>query len=290
MVWVDLEEKTKEYDIRKLILKKEIILNVVISKLNHLKQKKILLDKNIDLGLPESEKKFFGRIPYGTRIKPTKDKNLMVGVNWDSKGTIEDLDLSALSDNGKFGWDGSLKDGENTILHSGDIVQPTEEGVSEIISINGKSKLTNTYLITNNIFTGSVSGKYGIYVGVRDRNEGSYDKGKMMDSNEILLDISDYSQRKRQTVIGVLGSEKNGNTFTFCEANINSSVTSKTNKVSEKATKILWNKTKSDYKLPEILMYWLGCDIVYDESEDYDLDLRVDKIDKNTLIELLESP
>lgn len=100
-----------------------------------------IFDDFISVPVPESEKKFLGNVPEGTRMK-FNEPYALFGIHWNNfKGIRIDLDLSAHTFEGKVGWDGAYRRGG--ILMSGDMTSaPPPHGATEIIKIPTGKNIT----------------------------------------------------------------------------------------------------------------------------------------------------
>lgn len=126
----------------------EILVSLHID-LAALRRSTILLDPNVDYGLPISRKQAMGNLPFGTRVRGTEIKKLSAGIYWHNdfgKDNLEwqsfytksiDLDLSAIDDKGYHtGWgsySGYSKD--NPVVFSGDVTDATH-GASEFMTVD----------------------------------------------------------------------------------------------------------------------------------------------------------
>lgn len=105
----------------------------------------------IDYCTPMSEKQFIGNIPYGTKI--IFPEKVSLGIFWENyKNERTDLDLHLTTPSNAFGWNGSYRDGERTVLYSGDMTDATN-GAAEAFYTN-YSELDEPYILSANNFTG----------------------------------------------------------------------------------------------------------------------------------------
>lgn len=104
----------------------------------------------IDYCAPVSEKQFIGNIPYGTKF--SFPNTVSLGIFWENyKNERTDLDLHLTTPSNAFGWNGSYRDGERTVLYSGDMTDATN-GAAEAFYAN-YSKLDEPYILSANNFT-----------------------------------------------------------------------------------------------------------------------------------------
>lgn len=105
----------------------------------------------IDYCAPVSEKQFIGNIPYGTKF--SFPNTVSLGIFWENyKNKRTDLDLHLTTPSNAFGWNGSCRDEERTVLYSGDMTDATN-GAAEAFYAN-YSKLDEPYILSANNFTG----------------------------------------------------------------------------------------------------------------------------------------
>lgn len=105
----------------------------------------------IDYCVPVSEKQFIGNIPYGTKF--SFPNTVSLGIFWENyKNERTDLDLHLTTPSDSFGWNASYRDGERTVLYSGDMTDATN-GAAEAFYTN-YSKLDEPYILSVNNFTG----------------------------------------------------------------------------------------------------------------------------------------
>ena len=119
-----------------------------------LADKTILLDKNVDYGLPTSRKQTIGVLPFGTvvNLSDTSDE-ISSGVYWENEWGATDLDLSAIDINGqRVGWGQASGYNNTTILYSGDLTNARNGAMEFLTSSKSHSK---TYGLFVNIFSGN---------------------------------------------------------------------------------------------------------------------------------------
>jgi len=137
-------------------------------RLAHLKGKKIFLPANVEYALPVSEKMFAGPVPAGTKFF---GKRLVVGIYWRNDWGARDLDLSALTEDGKVGWNALYNQDEGALMYSGDITDAPDGAVEYVYA---RKKLDKPALIMNNVFSGNVGCRYKIVIGEGDKIKKKY--------------------------------------------------------------------------------------------------------------------
>jgi hypothetical protein len=87
------------------------------------------------MAMPSSEKQFIGHLPAGTQTIINKHTNLVVGIHWHNDGGARDLDLSAITFDGKrIGWGTDYAD--NGVCYSGDITNAPEGATGFMLFTN----------------------------------------------------------------------------------------------------------------------------------------------------------
>jgi len=159
-----LEPDRKVYptkDITALIMS---VADSIEADLRHLQGKSILLDPNVDYGLPTSQKQMLGSLPFGTTIS-VGNGNISSGIYWENRWGATDLDLAAIDEWGeRTGW-GELSgfDNNNPILFSGDITS-APEGAMEFMT-SATTDCERVYGLLVNIFNGGNEAECELLVG-----------------------------------------------------------------------------------------------------------------------------
>jgi len=181
------------------------ILKSIKKDLKFLKGKKILLDPEVDYGLPISRKQVLGRLPHGTQVTSTK-KEISSGMYWENEWGSRDLDLSAIDDNGRrVGWGHSSGYDSGYIVYSGDVTNASTGAFEFMTSKKAK------YALFTNIFSGEVGSEMEIVVGEKTKHD-----DRWMD-NCILREKIKITER--QMVFGLV----KGKTFTVWSGTLGNS-------------------------------------------------------------------
>lgn len=147
------------YEINQLIVK---IIESLSDDLEHLRTQNILLDTNVDYGLPISRKQTLGRLPFGTAIKVGADQ-ISSGIYWHENGGASDLDLSTIDTEGnRVGWGQISGYNDAVITFSGDVTS-AHNGAMEFMTSPSKKALT--YGLFVNIFRGDQNSEFELVVG-----------------------------------------------------------------------------------------------------------------------------
>jgi hypothetical protein len=261
------------------------ILHTIISDIEKIvKGKKIFIPKYMTYTLPATEKQFTGNIPSGSYVEI--DKDMIFGVYWENIAKIDsiDLDLSMTSINDKYGWDRQYRSSDNNILFSGDMTD-ARDGATELFYIKNQSNENN--LVMLNFYNIDYYGKdinvpYKIIVAQEKLKD--LPRNYMIDPNNILVSAN-CEINCRQKMIGLALTDDKKSRFYFCETQIGNSITSNNNDYSEHARKYLFNFYGNSISLNEILVN-AGAMLV-DKAEDCDIDLSPEKLEKDTILNLL---
>ena len=181
--WVCKKEKIKI--ISKDVL--SILEDFIVSKLKkNVSSKKIYLEDNVNLVLPQSEKQFVGNIPFGSSTRFGKD-NLVVGIHWFNTNDRIDLDLKIISNDYSIGWNTNYKK-EDKLIFSGDVTSaPKPNGASEYIYIDKDVDDTIFSLKINNFTSYVDGGEFEFIVAKASRDD--ICKNYIVNPNNIILRI-----------------------------------------------------------------------------------------------------
>jgi hypothetical protein len=147
------------YDLKAIGAVEAAVLNILASDLAHLKGQTILLDKNVDYGLPVSRKQTVGNLPFGTQV--TSDSNeISSGMYWENAWGARDLDLSTIDMEGnRTGWGQWGGYGDNNIIFSGDLTD-AREGAMEFMTSRDED-----YGLFVNIYSGKLGSEMELVIG-----------------------------------------------------------------------------------------------------------------------------
>ena len=129
-----------------------------------LKNQNILLDPNVDYGLPISRKQTLGSLPFGTRIV-AEGKNISAGIYWENEWGANDLDLSSIDTDGhRVGWGSYSAYSDQDIIYSGDVTY-APRGAMEFMT--SKTSLGYPYGLLVNVYFGGADVSLELVVGER---------------------------------------------------------------------------------------------------------------------------
>lgn len=227
----------------------------------------------IDYALPSSEKMFVGNFPSGTKIT---SKNLVSGAYWENDWGANDLDLSALSLEGKVGWNSAYK--SEGLLYSGDITD-APNGATELLYTN--TNLPSPALSILNIYSGQVGCKFKIIVGDASEISANY----MFNPNELILE-AETNMIGYQQILGIFLPEPNDMlSFVLVNAGFGSMGVSKDTVQSSNARSALFYQYAKPISFRKLLMD-AGA-ILVNNGDDVDINLMPEQLQKDTFIKML---
>jgi len=157
---IHIEKGRKVYTAEDIARVYQSVLTSLGKDFEYLKDKKILLDKDIKYGLPVSRKQTVGNLPFGSTVDIGEDE-ISAGIYWEDEWGARDLDLSTIDPDGnRTGWGAySGYSRENPITFSGDITS-APYGAMEFMVSKGQ-----TYGLFVNIYSGNAGCGMEVVVG-----------------------------------------------------------------------------------------------------------------------------
>jgi hypothetical protein len=158
-----LENHRPVWNAAHLGLLRDTVLASIEEDLAHLQGKKILLDPNVNYGLPTTQKQMLGNLPFGTEVS-VGGAVIASGVYWEDRWGAYDLDLSTVdSDGRRTGWgDYSGYSGTNPITFSGDITSAPNGAMEFMVSQKTYDKPYGLFI---NIYSGEEGAEAELIVG-----------------------------------------------------------------------------------------------------------------------------
>lgn len=273
----------------------EVLVQELCNRTNHkLNGKIFFIPSYIDYCAPVSEKQFIGNIPYGTKF--SFPNTVSLGIFWENyKNERTDLDLHLTTPSNAFGWNGSYRDGERTVLYSGDMTDATN-GAAEAFYAN-YSKLDEPYILSANNFTGMPDVPFK-FICTESRFEASRQRSWNAPST-CPIDISKtlfppidlkFKDTNSQTI-----GFGHRNTFYFCGGELNSGIIPDRSKYREYMD-ALYARTSTSMPL-RVLLLMAGARVVtesgYEQLTDEEkarvVDLTPSALTRTTLIDLVDS-
>lgn len=269
------------------------VLDIVIASIvkdveKNVKGKNIYIPDYINYALPATEKQFTGNMPAGTYISTLQ--NMLVGVHWENIGSHRiDLDLASISNEGKFGWDGSYRSNDGEILFSGDITDaPKPKGATELFYV--KRQCNNSFIITLNYFNYDETVKVPFKILVAEEDAQLFGGNYTVNPNNVLATVQTEID-KRQKILGLLVTTENGNKFYFIETAIGKSITSSNSEYIAHARRYLSTYYQNSIDFKDIL-FRAGANVVSEstihrDKSNCNIDLSPESLEKDTIMNLL---
>lgn len=265
----------------------DVLDNLIADKLKpNVSGKKIYLDNNIDIVLPQSEKQFIGNLPFSSSINIDKN-DILVGIHWyNVDDNRVDLDLKVISNEYTIGWDFDYKK-DNKIIFTGDVTDaPYPNGASEYIYI---SKLINntTFSLKVNNYTRNVSGvEYDIIIANKPKDE--ITKNYVVNPNDIIIKIpkNTIERNKTEHSLGNIIIDDDSIKLVLTDLTTSNRMSSSDSDIEEILRNYLEQENIYKCKLKDYLEK-AGA-IIIDNKNNADIDLGVDNLNKNSIIDLLK--
>jgi len=257
---IHVKNDRKVFDVDKINDVKQMVIDSLANDFVHLKDKTILMDSEVDYGLPVSRKQTIGNLPFGTSVT-IEDGKISSGVYWENDWGATDLDLSTIDHEGnRVGW-GQLSgyDKTNDVSFSGDMTYASE-GAMEFMTSS-----TSDYGLFVNIFSGNRSAGYEIVVGRNGKN--NWIKDVVIREKDTL--------KSRGCIVGFV----NGNKYTLYSGTLNDnswSVNGKSEAIVQRGAAKFWTVKE--------LFSEIGINFVVDKEDginyDYDMSYKGFSYDK----------
>lgn len=268
-----LKDGEKSYEEELLRHNHGVIVEYLIDRYN-LEGKKIFLPENITYALPTSEKMFVGNIPTGTKFLGNK---LAVGIYWENDWGARDLDLSGINIGGKVGWNSSFKQGNGSLMFSGDITNAPTGAVEYMYANRGLSVPT---IVMNNVFSGSDTAGYKVIAGLGD----NIDRDYMMNPNNLIAEAKTECVEK-QMVLGIFIPTQEGQSFVLLNFGAGQSGVSRYGS-SEGHIRALFEQWRNPLSF-DWLVETLGAELV-DTAEEADYDFSIGSLEKDSFTKIFE--
>ncbi|CAA7385774.1 lipocalin/fatty acid-binding family protein [Chryseobacterium fistulae] len=251
------------------------ILKYLKSKYN-LSGKTFYFPKDVEFGLPTSEKMFVGNIPTGTRFY---GERLAIGIYWKDAWGAQDLDISGLNIAGKIGWNEAYNLDQGQLMYSGDMTY-APHGAVEYLYAN-KDMSTPT-LIMNNVYYGDKNCGYKIIIGNGDDISYQY----MMNPNQLFAAVQCHSIQK-QTILGMLLPKGGRQCFVLLNFGAGHSHVSGSSEVSIMATNALYQQWYEPISFNHLVKE-LGATLI-SEKEKSDFDFSLETLEKDSFTQVFKN-
>lgn len=252
--------------------------------------KKIFIPEGVEYAMPTSEKRFVGGIPFNTAVRLGKD--VVLGVHWENlENERVDLDLYYKSDKYDVGWNTNFTDArhKNAIYFSGDKTDAPKEkgGATEAYFVSDVVK-DDFALVNMAWYTWDCSGEVPFKFVLGNADPKQLSKDYLLSCQNIFVNVSN-TIAKPQQFLGFLEADEDGNkTFCFANAQLGQNIVCWYDDKSKLALKAAHASFASSLRLKDILRQ-AGAVFEKEEDEEWDIDLSLDKVSKDTFISLVSA-
>lgn len=280
--WIQDNYKELKYNPDNVL---KILDTIIIAKMkNNVYGKKVYIDNNFDLKLPQSEKQFVGNIPFGSSLTIDKE-NLLFGIQWfNTKNERVDLDLKLISNNYTIGWNAEYKETDKLIF-SGDVTDaPFPNGATEYIYIDKTIGGTIFSLKINNYTNGVDNIEYDIIIA--KGNKSQLKKNYIIDPNDIIVRIpkNKIEKGKAEHSIGTIIVDEQTIKIVFTDLCTSNRIFSANNELEDVLRKYIEKESQCKCNLKDYLER-AGA-IITNNSELADINLSINNLNKDSLINL----
>ena len=281
--WITIKKDDFEFD-------KEII-NVfdklIIAKMKpHLTNKKVYLDKDINIVLPQSEKQFVGNLPCLSSIE-IKKEDVLIGIHWfNLPYESVDLDLKAISSYYTIGWDADYKKGTK-IIFSGDITDaPYPDGASEYLYFSQDIDFDVLSIKVNNYNMCYDDVPFEIIVAKKPKEKLA--SNYIVDPNDIIVKIPGniIEKNKIETSIGIIVIDDEHIKIVLSNYVTSNRISASNNEIEEALRTYIDLNSIIRCNLRYFINKVGAC--IVDDKKEADIDLSVENLNKNSIIDLLK--
>lgn len=225
------------------------------------------------LTCPTSEKNYIGNIPLGSYYDANEKTNNIIGIHWDDKSSLVDLDLSFLSiDDKHIGWYGAYN--TDGIVYSGDITYPNPEA-TELLLCKNECPSGSIHV---NLYNGQIGGKYNFFFAREDIKD--VHPNYMVNPSSVKFN-AELEMTSRQMMLGYIIDNK----IYISNLRFGDVYTSRTSIIPAKdLILVLKRKLMSYIPLKEILL--VAGFKEYNPGDDVELDLN--DLKKDTIINIFK--
>lgn len=282
-VWINME---KAIPIKSCIKAKKILEQILVEHLQtKVENKKVYLPTNLEIALPQSEKQYVSNIPCGSYVNLGKH-DLVVGIHWLNNDHNEqvDLDLKVLNERVDIGWNSSYNESDDLIF-SGDITDaPSPNGASEFIYV---SKTCEEMLLSLkvNIFNTVKDVKYDFIIAYANKED--LCENMIVNPNQVIMQMSDceFVQGKKEKFLGCIQIEQDQIRFILDDFSTCANSVSRNSYLEQGMREYLKMSANTKCMLKEYLVKANA--IIVEDVNDADLDYSLNKLSKDTFIDLL---
>lgn len=244
--------------------------------------KRFFIPTEVEYAMPVSEKRFIGGVPFCSSLKLSK--NGVLGIHWENLPDARvDLDFHYVSQHYHVGWNTQF-DRKKEIIFSGDMTDapPEKGGATEAFFLS--EKLVNDWaaVMLNRYTYNSKPVPYKFVLGEADTNQLS--KDYLLNCHTMAISINNEIERE-EDFLGFVHADAQGvKTFYFMTTGFGSGIVARYGKEEHIALEAVRATVGSCLKLRAVLAQAGG--ILVDSVAEADVDLSLDKITKDTFVNL----
>lgn len=241
--------------------------------------KKFYIPKGVRYGLPTTEKQFVGNFPSGTSV--TVGDDMIIGIWWHNTKRRIDLDFSVQTLSGKYGWDGMYRSGSRNVLFSGDMTD-AQNGASELFYLKtGQQSMQVNINYFNYIENDPVDVK--LFLAKESRKD--LPRNYMVNPANIIADFP-LQINTKQNLVGFITPDREQLTYYFLEGGIGNSITAVNSQYTIQAITYMEDYYRNAITLNGLISASGG--ILVDNPQEADVDLSVEKLTKETFLNLFK--
>ena len=238
----------------------------------------------VEYAMPTSEKHFVGGVPFYSALNLGKD--IVVGIHWENLPSERvDLDLHYVSNKYYLGWN-TQQTRLQEVIFSGDMTDAPKDkgGATEAFFIREQVQ-EDWAAVYLNCYTGNHQAvPYKFVVGDVEPEAVNHDY--LINCHKLVLNINNSIDRG-EALLGFLAADEHGNkAFYFMTAGFGNSIVACDDDKGRQAVKAMGTQVASVLKLRDVLSM-AGARVVNELSEPVDVDLSLDKVTRETFINLL---
>lgn len=236
---------------------------------SRVKSSKVYYPSNINYSLPTSEKGYVGNIPMGTVITlPKTEESFLVGMYWE--GDMVDLDIRGDSIKDSVGWNQQYSIEDYGLMWSGDITS-APNGANEWLYCNN---ITGVYEIKVNSYGAKLNQPFKFMLGYGSDVKRNY----ICDPSKVIFQC-DMSMVQNQLTLGIMEQGEEGVKFYIGGLGSGEGRVGHYSAQSEIIIDATLNNVYSSLRLKDLIPSVTN-------SEDADIDLGIDKLQKDSFMRL----
>ena len=261
-----------------------VIANIVEDVKMKLGGKVFYIPDTVEYAMPTSEKHFVGGVPFYSALN--LDKNVVIGIHWENLPSERvDLDLHYVSGKYYVGWN-TQQSRLDEVIFSGDMTDAPKDkgGATEAFFVRDTVQEDWAAVYLNCYTYNHQPVPYKFVVGNVGPEYINHDY--LINCHKMVLNINNSIDRG-EDFLGFLAADEIGTkTFYFMNASFGVSIVACDDEKGKNAIKAMTTQVTTVLKLRDVLNM-AGATVVNELSDAVDVDLSLDKVSKDTFINLL---